>query len=103
MAGRDEGTGALIEPRNIDQQGLCTCHNRHSPNIIMYLRFCETKNAPHTEILTLPGLPLTKIAVGILQIWTKSLSASPPRRIFHRVPVTWTPLWPQPVPLADRG
>jgi hypothetical protein len=20
----------------------------------MYLRFCETKNAPHTEILTLP-------------------------------------------------
>src|SRR5580658_7407382 len=54
MAGRDEGTGALIEPRNIDQQGLCTCHNRHSPNIIMYLRFCETKNAPHTEILTLP-------------------------------------------------
>jgi hypothetical protein len=58
MAGRDGGTGALIEPRNMDQPatGLLS-----GPFIRYgYLPIAgETEDASHTEFLTLPSVEIT--------------------------------------------
>jgi hypothetical protein len=59
MAGRDEGTGALIEPRNMDQREISeyrSLPNSHPPDTITYPMVGETENASHTENLTLPKL-----------------------------------------------
>jgi hypothetical protein len=54
MAGRDEGTGALIEPRNNPEQAPCSCRNDHLSLTLAYLMLGETEQASHTEIRTLP-------------------------------------------------
>jgi len=54
MAGRDGGTGALIEPRNMDQRAEGACRGGQSPDKATHPMWVETENASHTEKLTLP-------------------------------------------------
>src|SRR5258708_5788721 len=62
MAGRDEGTGALVEPRNMDQKASCPCREDHEPDTITCPMVGETEDALHTENLTLPSTPYATLA-----------------------------------------
>src|SRR5271157_3859945 len=59
MAGRGEGTGALIEPRNHHEQASWPCRHDHPSITVVRPMVGETDQASHTEIRTLPlGLPV---------------------------------------------
>src|SRR5271167_4417873 len=55
MAGRDVGTGALIEPKNMDKEASWSCRTDHAPDTVTHPMVGETENASHTEKLTSPG------------------------------------------------
>src|SRR5271166_777928 len=54
MAGRGEGTGALIEPRNHHEQASWPCRHDHPSITVVRPMVGETDQASHTEIRTLP-------------------------------------------------
>ena len=54
MPGRDEGTGASIEPRNNHEQAFWPCCHHHSSRTVGHPMVGETEQASHTEIRTLP-------------------------------------------------
>src|SRR5271167_3756185 len=54
MAGRDVGTGALIEPKNMDKEASWSCRTDHAPDTVTHPMVGETENASHTEKLTSP-------------------------------------------------
>ncbi len=60
MAGRDEGTGALIEPRNNRAQASRSCRNHHLSLTICHPIVGETEQASHTEIRILPAVGVGK-------------------------------------------
>ena len=55
MPGRDEGTGALIEPRNMDQKASWPCRHDQPSLTVSCPMVGETDQASHTEIRTLPS------------------------------------------------
>src|SRR5271167_4153947 len=55
MAGRDVGTGALIEPKNMDKEASWSCRTDHAPDTVTHPMVGETENASHTEKLTSPS------------------------------------------------
>jgi hypothetical protein len=54
MAGRDEGTGALIEPRNMDQAVYQLAEWAIHPIQLLARSGVRLKTPSHTEILTVP-------------------------------------------------
>jgi hypothetical protein len=54
MAGRDEGTGALIEPRNNQKQAPWSCPHDRPPLTVDHPMAGETEHASHTKIRILP-------------------------------------------------
>src|SRR5688572_21228288 len=54
MPGRDEGTGASIEPWNSHEQGLWPCCHAHASHTVVRPMVGETEHASHTEIRTSP-------------------------------------------------
>ena len=64
MPGRDEGTGASIEPRNNHEQAFWPCCHHHSSRTVRHPMVGETEQASHTEIRTLPCVILPKEVVG---------------------------------------
>src|SRR3954454_24192750 len=64
MPGRDEGTGALIEPRNNNGQASWSCRHEQAPLTLPCLTVGETDPASHTEIRTLPRRPDSASAAG---------------------------------------
>src|ERR1039457_4864498 len=54
MAGRDEGTGALIEPRNNQKSASWPCRHGHPQLTVVHPMVGETEQASHTEFRTLP-------------------------------------------------
>ena len=57
MAGRDKGTGALIEPRNMDKQAIPPAPTDQAPDTVIRPWWVRTANASHPEILILPRKP----------------------------------------------
>ena len=55
MPGRDEGTGALIEPRNNQKRASWSCRQHHPSLTVDDPIVGETEHASHTEIRTLPA------------------------------------------------
>src|SRR5271157_3166130 len=61
MAGRGEGTGALIEPRNHHEQASWPCRHDHPSITVVRPMVGETDQASHTEIRTLPPAPRHRV------------------------------------------
>ena len=74
MAGRDEGTGALIEPRSNRQHPPWPCCHDDPSLTVVHPMVGETDPASHTEIRTLPVQ--VRIDTGkVLRIVTNDLSS----------------------------
>jgi len=58
MAGRDEGTGALIEPRNDSKHMSWPCRHDHTPLTVVHPMVGETEQASHTGISDTPDANL---------------------------------------------
>jgi hypothetical protein len=68
MAGRDEGTGALIEPRNMDRPQMAACRIGHPPDTVTCPMVGETENASHTRKSDTPWIFMPRRLPGKLLI-----------------------------------